>query len=584
MSNSNIEIIQREITTIFAETFGLPREEIKLEIPLVELGAESLLLFEVLDPIQKRFGIKLSVRQFFAELQTVRQLSEYVLMADKSKAGEDNDSAIHPQHVLTEQESISDQPDAIDIPHVKKERFFQWMSRSASPIESEERRKYLASFISRYNERTIQSKTHSVAVRNSIADSRSGIGFKPSIKELLYPIVCTKFEGAIIQDIDGNDYIDMTMGFGAHLFGHSPSFVIKELTQQISNSFGLGTRHAIGLEVAELIKEITGMDRVAFVNSGTEAVMNAVRAARALTRRNHIVLFSSSYHGHWDAVLAKASEYDEVSVTKPVSVGIPENMVADVSVFEFGSNEAIEFLKVNRTRIAAVLVEPVPTRDPGLCNPDYLRRLRQMTKDLGILLILDEIVTGFRSHPAGIQGLFGVEADIVTYGKTIGGGMPLGVITGRGNMLDSIDGGNWNFNDDSFPAAEPTFFGGTYFQHPLSMAAAKATLLEIKRRGESFTKALTQCTESFVLRLNRLFLSRRVPIEARSFSSFFRLIHRDNMDLLYYNLLMRGVYIWEWRCWFISDAHDDTHLEKVYLAFVDSLDELEQNNLLPRYS
>ncbi|TNH41916.1 aminotransferase class III-fold pyridoxal phosphate-dependent enzyme [Photorhabdus luminescens] len=595
---SNIEIIQREIISIFAETFGLPKEEIKLEIPLVELGAESLLLFEALEPIHKRFGIKLSVRQFFAELQTVRQLSEYILMADKNNITadknditvdknnvvEDSHAVIQPQLVLADQEKRLYQPDTPNIPPAKKERFFQWMSKSALPIESEERKKYLSSFIAKYNERTIKSKTHSVAVRKNIADSRSGIGFKSSIKELLYPIVCTKFAGPIVQDIDGNDYIDMTMGFGVHLFGHSPPFVVKALTQQIDNGFGLGTGHEIGLEVAELIKEITGMDRVAFVNSGTEAVMNAVRAARALTRRNHIVLFSSSYHGHWDAVLARASEYDEVNTTKPVSVGIPENMVADVSVFEFGSNEAIEFLKTNSTDIAAVLVEPVPTRDPGLSNPDYLRHLRQVTRELDILLIFDEIVTGFRTHPAGIQGLFGIEADIVTYGKTIGGGMPLGIITGRKNMLDSIDGGNWNFNDDSFPAAEPTFFGGTYFQHPLCMAAAKAALLEIKRRGQSFTNALTRRTEWFVSRLNQLFLSRRVPIEVRSFSSFFRLVHRDNMDLLYYNLLMRGVYIWEWRCWFISDAHDDTHLEKVYLAFVDSLDELEENNLLPRYS
>ncbi|MEQ2019213.1 aminotransferase class III-fold pyridoxal phosphate-dependent enzyme [Photorhabdus bodei] len=238
---SNIEIIQREIIAIFAETFGLSKEEIKLEIPLVELGAESLLLFEALEPIHKQFGIKLSVRQFFAELQTIRQLSEYILMADKNRVVEDNHSVTQP--VLADQEKRSEQSDTPDIPPINKERFFQWMSRSAPSIESEERKKYLASFISKYNERTIKSKIHSVAVRKNIADSRSGIGFKPSIKELLYPIVCTKFAGPVVKDIDGNDYIDMTMGFGAHLFGHSPPFVVKALTQQIDNSFGLGTRH-----------------------------------------------------------------------------------------------------------------------------------------------------------------------------------------------------------------------------------------------------------------------------------------------------------------------------------------------------
>ncbi|WP_323840843.1 acyl carrier protein, partial [Photorhabdus africana] len=163
---SNIEIIQREIIAIFAETFGLPKEEIKLEIPLVELGAESLLLFEALEPIHQRFGVKLSVRQFFAELQTIRQLSEYILMVDKNRVVEDNHSVTQP--VLADQEKRSEQSDTPDIPPINKERFFQWMSRSAPSIESEERKKYLASFISKYNERTIKSKIHSVAVRKNM--------------------------------------------------------------------------------------------------------------------------------------------------------------------------------------------------------------------------------------------------------------------------------------------------------------------------------------------------------------------------------------------------------------------------------
>ncbi|MGE7994032.1 aminotransferase class III-fold pyridoxal phosphate-dependent enzyme [Pseudomonas sp. NPDC089554] len=545
---------EQDLIEVFAQAFGLPTAAVDIDAPLTEMGADSLQLFEVLAPIQRQFGVKLSVRQFFAELQTIRQLSEH----------------------------LRDQPDQACAESVSAERAsgaFKWMRRSAEPVESQARERYLADFIPRYNQRTAQSKAHASAVRQRIADSRSGIGFKGSVKELLYPLVCTEFDGVRVRDLDGNDYIDMTMGFGTHLFGHAPAFVTRAVEQQLEQGFGLGARNATALDVAQLLCEITGMDRVAFVNSGTEAIMNAVRGARAATGRNHVVMFSSSYHGHWDAVLASADP-TRSGATCPVSIGIPEGMVADVSVFEFGSEAALAFLASHGQQVAAVLIEPVPTRDPGLADPGYLRALRDASQAIGALLIFDEIVTGFRVHPAGIQGLFGIDADLVTYGKTIGGGMPLGVVAGRKGTLDAIDGGPWQYGDASFPAVEPTFFGGTFFQHPLAMATAKASLLEVKHRGVAFTDALTVRTQAFTARLNDLFSTYQVAIEARSFSSFMRLVHRENMDLLYYNLLLRGVYIWEWRCWFISAEHQDQHLDQVYQAFVKSLEELREQGLI----
>ncbi|WP_447781865.1 aminotransferase class III-fold pyridoxal phosphate-dependent enzyme [Pseudomonas plecoglossicida] len=544
---------EQELIEVFAEAFGLPARSVDIDATLTEMGADSLQLFEVLAPIQRQFGVKLSVRQFFSELQTIRQLCEY----------------LQAQPGLSVQQVADERPEGA----------FKWMRRGSDPIESDVRRRYLANFIPRYTQRTEMSKAHATAVRQRIADSRSGIGFKCSVKELLYPLVCTEYEGVRVRDLDGNDYIDMTMGFGTHLFGHAPTFVRQALERQLEQGFGLGARNATALQVAELLCEVTGMDRVAFVNSGTEAIMNAVRAARAATGRNQVVMFSSSYHGHWDAVLASA-DLSRAGVSSPVSIGIPAGMVADVSVFEFGAQAALDFLARHGQQVAAVLIEPVPTRDPGLADPAYLRALRDASRAVGALLIFDEIVTGFRAHPAGVQGLFGIDADIVTYGKTIGGGMPLGVVAGRGGTLDAIDGGPWQYGDDSFPAVEPTFFGGTFFQHPLAMATAKASLLEVKRRGAAFTEALNLRTQVFAARLNDLFATYQVAIKARSFSSFMRLVHRENMDLLYYNLLLRGVYIWEWRCWFLSAAHQDRHLDQVHQAFVDSLAELRGQGLI----
>ncbi|MBJ9975371.1 aminotransferase class III-fold pyridoxal phosphate-dependent enzyme [Pseudomonas sp. S75] len=534
---------EQELVEVFAQAFGLPADELDMDAPLTEIGADSLQLFEVLAPIQHQFGVKLSVKQFFAELQTIRQLHDHLQAQAPGQAA----------------------------------KGFNWMRRSADPVESQARQRYLDELVPRYVQRTGQSKLHAEQVRQRIADSRSGIGFKGSTKEMLYPLVCTEFRDARVRDLDGNEYVDMTMGFGTHLFGHSPAFINQALHDQLEQTYGLGTRNATALEVAQLICEITGMERVAFVNSGTEAIMNAVRAARAATQRNHVVLFSSSYHGHWDAVLASAGPS---GISAPVSVGIPEGMVADVSVFEFASQAALDFIARQGERIAAVLIEPVPTRDPGLADPHYLRALREACTASGALLVFDEIVTGFRAHPAGVQGLYGIEADIVTYGKTIGGGLPLGVVAGRANTLDAIDGGLWRYGDASFPAVEPTFFGGTFFQHPLAMATARASLQQVRLLGTAFTERLTERMQAFAGRLNRLFADYGVAIEARSFASFMRLVHRENMDLLYYNLLLRNVYIWEWRCWFISAAHEDRDLDQVYQAFVDSLKELRAHAMI----
>jgi glutamate-1-semialdehyde aminotransferase/acyl carrier protein len=607
--------IERELVKLFAAAFGLAENEMNIATPLVEMGADSLLLFDVADALRRRYGVRLTVRQFFADIPTIGKVAEYLSRSgaesrrdtpeepvgmnagtDAEPAPESGACSIHhaalspdvTKHSADEgilpageradaSRRLSSAPTPVAVPVP-----FRWLSRSALPDETTARHDYLARFIPRYAGKTSRSKQHAADVRRIIADSRSGIGFKPSVKELLYPLVCDTFSGAEVGDIDGNGYVDMTMGFGSHLFGHQPDFIIGALQERLAHSFGLGTRSEAALTVAGLITELTGMDRVAFVNSGTEAVMNAVRAARAYTRRDHVVIFATSYHGHWDAVLATPGDFPGAYGARALSVGIPHNMVADVSVLAFGSEAALEFIEKHRHRIAAVMVEPVPTRDPRLALPDYLRQLRTLTANHGIMLIFDEIVTGFRVHPAGIQGLYGIKADIVTYGKTIGGGMPLGVIAGRGNTLDAIDGGGWSFGDHSYPATEATFFGGTYFQHPLSMAAAQATLTEIKGQGVALSQALAKKTDGLVARLNQLFHERRVPITACSFSSFFRLIHRENFDLLYYNLLLRGVYIWEWRCWFLSVAHEQIHLDRVVKAFSDSLDELAEHRLLPQ--
>src|SRR5262245_28549862 len=165
------------------------------------------------------------------------------------------------------------------------------------------------------------------------------------------------------------------------------------------------------------------------------------------------------------------------------------------------------------------------------------------------------MITGFRAHPGGVQGLFGIKADIATYGKILGGGMPIGAVAGRRRFLDGIDGGMWQYGDRSYPSASRTYFGGTFCQHPFAMAAARAVLRYLQAKGPALQERLNQRTATFADTLNAYFTEEELALRVAYFSSIFRFEFPGNLELLYYHLLEKGVYIWEWRNCFLSTAH-----------------------------
>ena len=450
----------------------------------------------------------------------------------------------------------------------------------AGPVETEQRTRYLGLLADRFGTRTKGSKEFAQRFRPLVADSRSSIGFRPNTKEMLYPIVAERGQGARLWDVDGNEYVDLTMGWGVHLLGHNPPAVMSALRERLDLGFVLAPRTELVEEVAAGLLELTGMERVAFLNTGTEAVMTALRIARASTGRDDVVVFSTAYHGHADSVLAAASRESGELRSRPITAGIPSGAVANIKVLEFGTDEALEYIDRHGPRLAAVMTEPVTLRTPGVQNPEFLRRVREITRRHGTMLIFDEMVTGFRCHPAGVQGLYGIEADLATYGKIIGGGMPLGVIAGRGGIMDAIDGGVWSFGDDSRPTAESTFFAGTFNQHPMSMVAAKAVLDQLRAAGPGLQRDLDRKTELFTEGLNADFRELDVPIEVRRFSSLFRFEHEQNMDPLYFNLLDRGVFVWEMRNFFLSTAHEQADLDHIRTAVRDSITELREHGVL----
>ena len=409
------------------------------------------------------------------------------------------------------------------------------------------------------------------------------------LKEIKYPIIGESSSGSRIWDIDGNEYIDISMGFGVHLFGHQPKFVIEALQNQLEVGMQIGPQAKLAGEVAQLIHELTGMERVAFCNSGTEAVMTALRLARLATGRDKIVMFSGSYHGQFDGTLAVrlSNSLDDNPKATPILPGILQKMVDDVIVLKYDTQESLDIIKTYSQELAAVLVEPVQSRRPDLQPKEFLQQLRQLTQQVDIPLIFDETITGFRSHPGGVQACFGIKADIATYGKCVGGGIPIGIIAGNSAYMDGIDGGQWNYGDNSYPQKLQTFFAGTFNKNPLSMAAARAVLKHLKKQGVGLQENLNQRTSKLITVLNTYFEQEYVPIKMINFGSMFRFIASGNnelsqaieLDILFYKLIEKGVYMWEGRngpACFLSTVHTDEDINYIIYAVKDCISEMCQ--------
>ncbi|MGK5632819.1 aspartate aminotransferase family protein, partial [Streptomyces sp. URMC 123] len=449
------------------------------------------------------------------------------------------------------------------------------------PTDRGDRRQHLQDLIRRYTAKTPTSKALTQRHRRVLADSRAVVGFRGATKEMLYPIAARRASGSSIEDIDGNRYVDITMGFGVLLFGHEPPFVSEAVREHLSRGLRLGPRAVETGEAAELLTELTGMERVAYATSGTEANSGAIRLARAATGRRRIVTFRGAYHGHADQVLGRSLGSGPDAVTVPVSTGIPDSAVADLLVLDYGSDFALETVERLAGEIAAVVVEPVQSRHPSLRPADFVRRLREVTRRHGIVLMFDEMLTGFRPALRGAQELYGVTPDLATYGKLLGGGHPIGAIAGRADIMDGIDGGHWQYGDDSHPPADTTFFGGTYLQHPVSMVAARAVLAHLKEHSPRLQERLNARTDELAAALNGFFEAEGFPLRMSHFGSMFRFEHRADMELLYHHLMLRGVHVWEWRNFFLSTAHSDTDVEFVIDAVRGSLRELRGAGFFP---
>ena len=443
---------------------------------------------------------------------------------------------------------------------------------------------YITSLTDRYVRRTRGSKQYTAAHRPTLADPRVAAGFRDIWKEMVYPIVSNRAKGSRIWDIDGNEYVDLVNGFGQTAFGHSPDFVVDAVSAQLQAGFAIGPQADLAGKVTELFCELTGNERATFCNTGSEAVMAAMRIARTVTGRSRVVMFAGSYHGQFDEVLIKGGRSKTTPIATPVAAGIPTGSVGNMVVLDYATPESLQWVRENAHDLAAVIVEPVQSRHPALRPVEFLRELREITAASGTAFVFDEVVTGFRVHPGGMQAVFGIRADLATYGKVVGGGLPIGVLAGKAAFMDALDGGAWDYGDESVPEVAVTFFAGTFVRHPLVLASAYAVLKHIKEGGPGLQQSLEQRTRRMVDDINGFLQARGLVTRVETFASWFYFTFAAESglaSLLYYDMRDAGIHIQEGFPCFLTTAHSDADLSRIADAFKGAVKRAQQAGVLP---
>jgi len=376
------------------------------------------------------------------------------------------------------------------------------------------------------------------------------------------PRFFTRGEGAHVFDADGKRYIDYVGSWGPAILGHAHPAVVKAVQETAANGLSFGAPTELEILLAEtLVRRLPSLELVRLVSSGTEATMSALRLARGYTGRSKIVKFEGCYHGHGDSLLVKAGS-GALTLGQPSSAGVPPAIANETIVLPYNDLAAVETaFRVDDCAIACIIVEPIA----GNMNlitpaPGFLAGLRQLCDHYGAVLIFDEVMTGFRVHAAGAQGLYGVTPDLTTLGKVIGGGMPVGAFGGKRAIMECI------------APLGPVYQAGTLSGNPVAVAAGLATLAATEVPG--FYERLTARTQLFVEGLTEVANAASVPFSAQAVGGMFGLYFaaavphsyeavmacdKARFNRFFHAMLDAGIYLAPsaYEAGFVSAAHSD---------------------------
>ena len=395
------------------------------------------------------------------------------------------------------------------------------------------------------------------------------------------PIFMNKAEGAYLFDEDGNTYIDYIGSWGPMLLGHAEPDVVAAIQKATTFSTSFGAPTQLEVEMAELITtSIEGVDKIRMVNSGTEACMSAIRVARGFTGKNKIVKFKGCYHGHGDSFLIEAGS-GALTMGHPNSPGVTEGTAKDTLIAEFNNLAHVEqIVDANKDEIAAIILEPI-AGNMGCIPPvdGFLEGLRILCDKQGVVLIFDEVMCGFRVAFGGVQELYGVTADLVTYGKIIGGGLPVGAYGGKKEIMEYV------------APTGPVYQAGTLSGNPLAMTAG-LTLLRKLKTNPTVYQELEEKSAYLEQGLNEVLTKTRIPFTLHRVGSMlgvffcdgpvtsFEDANRTNQTLfkrLFHHMLSRGVYLppSPFEAFFLSNALSYKDLDVTIMALRESIKELE---------
>lgn len=394
------------------------------------------------------------------------------------------------------------------------------------------------------------------------------------------PPFFVKAKGAYLYDADGNTYIDYVGSWGPMVAGHSHPQVVKAIQKAAALGTSFGAPNPDEVELAKLIqKYYPSLEKMRFVCSGTEAVMGALRLARAFTQRDKVLKFEGCYHGHSDALLVKAGS-GALTFGVPTSAGVPQDFAKHTLTAPFNNIDAVKkIFDANPNSIACVILEPV-VGNSGLIQPqdNFLQALREITQGAGALLIFDEVMTGFRVALGGAQSLYGIKPDLTTLGKVIGGGLPVGAFGGRAEIMDLLS------------PLGPVYQAGTLSGNPLAMKAGIETIRLIA--GKSAFKQSSKQSLKLSLGLKKLaeeagiFL--QTPVSGSMLGIFFSAAPVRNLEealtsnvqrfkRFFHKMLSRGIYLppSAFEAWFVSMAHGDKEIKKTLQAAKEAFKEID---------
>ena len=404
-----------------------------------------------------------------------------------------------------------------------------------------------------------------------------------------HPIYIDSADGGTMIDVDGNTYIDLTMGFGPCVLGHRPAAVTAALEAQLAKGWHFGIPNARQAELAELIEKASPCaEKVVFFNSGTEATLSAMRAARAFSGKTKIATFDGCYHGSHDYALifaAPDSDRDRPASMR-VGAGIPKAIEdSTMLVLPYRNEAAFELIREHRDDLAAVFLEPSQNSNPRLDNAEFLRGLAAICKETNVLLGFDEVVTGFRIAFGGCQEHYGVTPDFATYGKAIAAGLPIGAVAGRKDMMNCFSGKG---------GAPWIFSGGTFNGNPLSMTAGVAAVTEMRDNKETLYPYLMEQGNRLAAEVNDFCMKHQFQAQLMNAGSQFHLRFQGTainssrdfsedekwaerefyLHLLGYDIIIPGIHLA-----FLSAAHTPDDVDTVIAAIKQSFLDLREDGL-----